>query len=229
MLRRSKQGSDARPDRGNTDTVLTAAELDAARRGDADAVTHIYRSYSQKLYRFFMSHLGNHHTAQDLTGQVFVSAIQSLPRFRGPSEAFGGWLFRIARNDLLDFRRSQMRRPTEPLDERLADVAQMERSHAPDPEGIALTRMDFGHAMRCLLELSEDQREVLALRFVADMSTVEVAEAVGKTVGAVKALQHRGLASLQRIIAASPNGSRRSRSQQPYPSTPPRRLEGEET
>jgi RNA polymerase sigma-70 factor (ECF subfamily) len=228
MLRRSKQGAAGRPG-GDQDVVLTTAQLEAARKGNADAVTFIYQAYSNKLYRFFLSNLGNHHTAQDLTGQVFVSAIQSLPKFRGPVEAFGGWLFRIARNDLLDFRRTQTRRPTDPLDERLADVARTERRSAPDPEGLALTRMDFGQAMRGLRELSEDQREVLTLRFIADMSTVEVAETLGKTVGAVKALQHRGVASLQRLLASDGDHSGQPRGARPYPSDAPRRLGGQET
>jgi RNA polymerase sigma-70 factor, ECF subfamily len=224
MLRRSRRGA-AGGRGGGGEAALTAAQLDAARAGEPDAVTLVYQAYSGKLYRFFVANGFDQYTAEDLTGQVFVSAIQSLPRFRGPTEAFAGWLFRIARNDLLDYRRSQKRRPVDALDDRMAEVADLEHGRAPDPEGMALTRLDVGDAIRGLRELSEDQREVLTLRFVWDMSTVEVAERLGKSVGAVKALQHRGLASLQRRLGVGA----RADGADPYPSAPHGRLGGEET
>lgn len=229
MLRRTGHGAAGAAGGGEDGTVVpNAAQLDAARAGDTDAVTLIYQTYSSKLYRYFVTNGFDKHTAEDLTGQVFVSAIQALPGFRGPAEAFAGWLFRIARNDLLDFRRSQKRRPVDPIDDRLADVAKVERSRAPDPEGMALTRLDFGHAIRGMRELSDEQREVLALRYVWDLSTAEIAERLDKTVGAVKALQHRGVASLQRRLGVR-NDGQGSGDSHPYPSDPPGRLGGQET
>jgi RNA polymerase sigma-70 factor (ECF subfamily) len=168
---------------------------------------------------------GDRHTAEDLVAGVFAAAIESLPGFRGPAEALGGWLFRIARHDLADHRRRLARHPTDRLDDRLEEAAWAEG--APDPQDVAVMRLDGGRVFAALRHLSVDQREVLLLRMGAGLSTVEVAAAVGKTVGAVKALQHRGLAALARLLGDGGDGD--STRGDPYPSGSPRRLAGEET
>jgi RNA polymerase sigma-70 factor (ECF subfamily) len=219
MVRRTDPTSD--PVR---DGLLTAADLDAARRREPEAVARVYKAYATPLFRFFMAGIGDRQTAEDLTGTVFADAIEALPRFRGPVEALGGWLFRIARHDLLDYRRSQARHRTDRLDDRLEEVAEAEL--AVDPQEEAVNRLESGRVVNALQRLSTDQREVLLLRMVSGLSTGEVAAAVGKTVGAVKALQHRGLASLARLLTA--DGTMTSRND-PYPTGTPRRLAEEET
>jgi RNA polymerase sigma-70 factor, ECF subfamily len=204
--------------------LLTAADLDAARRREPEAVARVYKAYATALFRFFMAGIGDRQTAEDLTGTVFADAIEALPNFRGPVEALGGWLFRIARHDLLDHRRSLARHRTDRLDDRLEEVAEAEQ--ALDPQEEAVNRLESSRVIGALRELSADQREVLLLRMVSGLSTAEVAAAVGKTVGAVKALQHRGLASLARLLAAREPTATRS---DPYPSATPRRLAEEET
>ncbi|HEU4398977.1 MAG TPA: RNA polymerase sigma factor, partial [Actinomycetota bacterium] len=102
---------------------LTQADLVAARQREPAAVTRVYTAYAPSLYRFFVAAVGDRHEAQDLTGTVFVSAIEGLPGFRGPVEALGGWLFRIARHDLYDYRRKQARSPgLAPLDDHLDEA-----------------------------------------------------------------------------------------------------------
>jgi RNA polymerase sigma factor (sigma-70 family) len=96
---------------------LTQADLVAARRREPAAVTRVYTAYAPSLFRFFMASVGDRHLAQDLTGTTFVSAIESLPEFRGPVEALGGWLLQIARHDLYDHRRRQARARVEPLED----------------------------------------------------------------------------------------------------------------
>jgi RNA polymerase sigma-70 factor, ECF subfamily len=204
--------------------LLTAADLEGARRREPEAVARIYMAYATPLFRFFMAGIGERHTAEDLTGTAFADAIEALPGFRGPVEALGGWLFRIARHDLLDYRRSQARHRTDRLDDRLEEVAEAEV--AVDPQEEALNRLESGRAVNTLRQLSEDQREVLLLRLMGGLSTAEVATAVGKSVGAVKALQHRGLASLSRLLAAD---DAKTSGGDPYPSGTPRRLAEEET
>jgi RNA polymerase sigma-70 factor, ECF subfamily len=203
---------------------LTAADLDAARQREPGAVARIYKAYANPLYRFFVAGIGDRQMAEDLTGTVFADAIEALPSFRGPVEALGGWLFRIARHDLLDYRRSQARHKTDRLDDRLEEVAEAEV--AVDPQDLALMRLEHSRVVSALRDLSDDQREVLLLRLVSGLSTAEVAAAVGKTTGAVKALQHRGLASLARLLAAA---GARTTPDDPYPSGTPRRLAEEET
>jgi RNA polymerase sigma-70 factor (ECF subfamily) len=204
---------------------LTPADLVAARRRDPDAIARIYRAYAPALYRFFMAALGDRHTAEDLTGTVFADAITALPNFKGPLEALGGWLFRIARHDLYDHRRHEARARTEHLDDVLDEAALAQG--APDPQDLAVERLERSRLWAALEELSPDQREVLLLRMAAGLTAPEVAATLGKTTGAVKALQHRGLASLARILGLQSDG-RDGRSDEsgedPYPSEPTERL-----
>lgn len=202
---------------------LTAADLVAARLREPAALTRIYTAYAPALFRFFMASVSDRHLAEDLTGSTFVSAIEGLPKFRGPVEALGGWLFQIARHDLYDHRRKQSRSRIEPLDENLTEAAASDAT--VDPEELAIDRLEGSRVMGALRELSPDQREVLLLRMAGGMTAPEVAAVLGKTTGAVKALQHRGLASLARVLGLrSPDEPQ----ERPYPSPDPGRLTSQE-
>ena len=203
---------------------LTAADLAAARRREPAAVSRIYSAYAPALFRFFMAAVGDRHQAEDLTGTAFVSAIEGLPRFYGPIEALGGWLFRIARHDLYDHRRSQARARIEPLEDHLPEAARV--AGADDPEKLAIERLEGSRVLAAMRQLSDDQREVLLLRMGAGLTAPEVAETLGKTTGAVKALQHRGLASLARVLDGL--RSPRETQERPYPSPDPARLTSQE-
>jgi RNA polymerase sigma-70 factor, ECF subfamily len=202
---------------------LSAADLVAARLREPAALTRIYTAYAPSLFRFFMASVGDRHLAEDLTGNTFVSAIEGLPKFRGPVEALGGWLFQIARHDLYDHRRKQARSRIESLDENLTEAT---RSDATvDPEELAIDRLEGSRVLGAMRELSPDQREVLLLRMAGGMTAPEVAAVLGKTTGAVKALQHRGLASLARVLGLrSPDETQ----ERPYPSPDPGRLTSQE-
>jgi RNA polymerase sigma-70 factor (ECF subfamily) len=203
---------------------LTAADLAAARRREPAAVTRIYTAYAPALFRFFMAAVGDRHQAEDLTGTTFVSAIEDLPRFYGPIEALGGWLFRIARHDLYDHRRRQARSRIEPLEDHLPEAARV--AGADDPEELAIERLEGSRVLAAMRQLSPDQREVLLLRMGAGLSAPEVADTLGKTIGAVKALQHRGLASLARVLGGL--RSPREMQKRPYLSPDPARLPSQE-
>ena len=180
---------------------LTTADLAGARRREPGAVSRVYTTYAPALFRFFLAAVGDRPTAEDLTGDVFKSAIEGLPRFRGPVEALGGWLFRIARHDLSDHRRRQARNRVQPLDDLLEEAAAA--GGAMDPEQLALERVEGDRVLAALRELTPDQREVLLLRLVADLTAPEVAGILNKSTDAVKALQHRGLASLARVLGVT--------------------------
>ena len=202
---------------------LTATDLADARRREPAAVTRIYTAYAPALYRFFMAAVSDRHLAEDLTGTAFVSAIEALPRFRGPIGALGGWLFQIARHDLYDYRRKQARSRIEPLEDNLNEAALADGG--VDPEELAIERLEGTRVLTALRELSSDQREVLLLRMAGELTAPEVADILGKTTGAVKALQHRGLASLARVLGLrSPQESQ----ERPYPSPDPGRLTSQE-
>ena len=179
---------------------LTTADLAGARRREPAAVTRVYTAYAPALFRFFLAAVGDRPTAEDLTGEVFKSAIEDLPRFHGPVEALGGWLFRIARHDLSDYRR-QARNLVQPLDDLLMEAAAA--GGAVDPEELALDRVEGDRVLAALRQLTPDQREVLLLRLVADLTAPQVAGILHKSTDAVKALQHRGLASLARVLGVA--------------------------
>jgi RNA polymerase sigma-70 factor (ECF subfamily) len=199
---------------------LTAADLVGARRREPAAVTRIYTAYAPALFRFFLAAVGDRPTAEDLTGEVFKSAIEGLPRFRGPVEALGGWLFGIARHDLSDYRRRQARNPVQPLDDLLEEEAAA-AGGAVDPEELALERLEGDRVLAALRQLTPDQREVLLLRLVANLTAPEVAGILNKSTDAVKALQHRGLASLARVLGVTND---MSSPEPPSPSFDPTRL-----
>jgi RNA polymerase sigma-70 factor (ECF subfamily) len=195
---------------------LTAADLVGARRRDPVAVTRLYTAYAPALFRFFVAAVGNRPTAEDLTGDVFESAIEDLPRFRGPVEALGGWLFGIARHDLSDYRRRQARRLVLPLDDLLEEAVLA--GGVMDPEELALERVEGDRVLAALRQLTGDQREVLVLRLVTDLTAPQVAGILHTSTQAVKALQHRGLASLARLLEVTNHTSPpepRSRSSDP--------------
>jgi RNA polymerase sigma-70 factor, ECF subfamily len=196
---------------------LTAADLVGARRREPAAVTRLYTAYAPALFRFFLAAVGDRPTAEDLTGDVFESAIEGLPRFRGPVEALGGWLFGIARHDLSDYRRRQARRLVQPLDDLLEEAAAA--GGAMDPEELALERVEGDRVLAALRQLTGDQREVLLLRLVADLTGPEVAGILHTSTEAIKALQHRGLASLARLLEVTNDMSPEPRSRSSDPAS----------
>lgn len=125
---------------------------------------------------------------------VFVRVFGAIGRFDGSPTAFRSWVFAIAHHLVVDRRRFASRRPTEVAVERLPVVA----SGAVDEE--VAGRFGRSHVAGVLRLLTPEQRDVLLLRFVADLSLEEVADAQGRSVGAVKALQHRALAAVRRLL-----------------------------
>ena len=191
---------------------LTAVDLAGARRREPAAVARVYTAYAPALFRFFLAAVGDRPTAEDLTSDVFKSAIEDLPRFRGPVEALGGWLFRIAHHDLSDHRRRQVGNLVQPLEDLLEEAA---LAGAMDPEQLALDRVEGDRVLAALRQLTPDQREVLLLRLVANLTAPEVAGILNKSTDAVKALQHRGLASLARLLGVT-NDTSSAEPQSPF-------------
>jgi RNA polymerase sigma-70 factor (ECF subfamily) len=125
---------------------------------------------------------------EDVLGEVFLHVTRSLHRFRGDEEDLRRWIFTIARNRAIDEHRRRSRRP-QTDDRDVPDLPVRERSEVIDPDLVA-----------ALGRLTPDQREVVALRFVADLSIEDVARITGRSDGAVKSMQLRALAQLARIV-----------------------------
>jgi RNA polymerase sigma-70 factor (ECF subfamily) len=138
------------------------------------------------------------HEPEDLTGEVFLQAVRDLHRFHGSGADFRAWIFTIAHHRFLDERRRSKRRPVEPApDEVLTD--RLPRAGI-DTDTEAMAKLSEARVAEVIERLAPAQRDVLLLRILGGLTIEEIAEAVGKRPGAVKALQRRGLAALRREL-----------------------------
>jgi len=184
--------------------------LTRAQAGDNDAVAALYHAYSGPLLAYLSTQVRRREDAEDLLGEVFVSAIRDLDRFEGTIGGFRAWLYRIASNRAVDLARLNARRPEEPL------ALAVERPGDDDPAAEAVGRVDRERLWRAVKALPEAQRTVVAMRLAGGLSAAEISEVLGKPVGAVKALQHRALVNLTKALGG------------PYPGAGAGRLEERE-
>jgi RNA polymerase sigma-70 factor (ECF subfamily) len=165
-----------------------------AQAGDRDALEELYLEHFDRIYSYLHLTVGNRHDAEDLTTQTFLKMLESISRFHWGSAPFSAWLFRIAHNLAMDHFRLRRRWQ---LEEEVPEPAGAVESSAEEEA----MRVLSSQSMFDLIEgLSDEQRQVLILKFVFDFSNAEAATVLDKTEGAVKSLQHRALASLQRHV-----------------------------
>jgi len=170
-----------------------------AQNGDKEAFTELYETYFGKLYRYVVARIGNRAEAEDMTQQVFVKAYKSISSYRWRGVPFSAWLFRIAHNLVVDFFRKESKRPTVPLEESLV-------ASNDNVQQVVERRLDVERVMAATWQLTAAQREVVSLRFAGGLAIAEVARVMGKSEGAVKALQHSAIAALRRILLVGENG-----------------------
>jgi RNA polymerase sigma-70 factor (ECF subfamily) len=171
-------------------------ELDLIRRaqqGDKPAIGELYRSHVDVIYRYIWARVRDDSVTEDLTAQVFLKALEGLPTYKPTGKPFLAWLYRIAYARIVDHWRKQERRVEVPLEDTLA-------SREPRPEELLEVEANWVAAIDLLAQLTDDQQDVVILRFIGEMSLADVAETLGKTVGATKAIQYRALASLARLL-----------------------------
>ena len=167
-----------------------------ARQGDQEAFGRLYDEYFDRIYRYIYLKTGSQTEAEDMAQQVFINAFQSIASFRlRENTPFSAWLFRIAHNQVVDHLRRRVRRPTTVLDEAIT------AGSLDDPAQTAEQTLDIEHLSAALAKLTPAQQEVISLRFTSGLSLAEVAGIMGRSVGAVKALQHSAVASLRRELA----------------------------
>jgi RNA polymerase sigma-70 factor, ECF subfamily len=170
--------------------------VDRAKQGDRAALEELYLIHFDRIYSYLHMSVGNRHDAEDLTNQTFVKMLESIERFEWRQVPLSAWLFRIAHNLAMDhFRAGRRWQPEEEPPE-----PQEEQQSAHDE---ALQSIGRQSMLEMIEGLSADQQQVLMLKFVFNFPNGDVAAILGKTEGAIKSLQHRALASLQRELAKS--------------------------
>ena len=167
--------------------------VDEAVRGDPLAFGRLFDEFHEPVHRFVASRVKRPSDVEDLTQLIFVKVLEALPRYEQRGIPFGGWLFRLARNTIIDHARTRHEHADlEAVADRATDEA--------GPEAIAGLRADLDAVARALADLTADQREAIELRFFAGLSAREAAEVMGRQEGTVRGLQFRAIAALRRSL-----------------------------
>lgn len=181
--------------------AVERATVDRAREGDQQALADIYDWYMPRVYRYTVARVSNTHEAEDLTEEVFLKLLGAIGDFRWRDVPFSSWVFRIAHNCVAThYRRSAQRGgPTSEIPPELADGR----------HNVALAieeQITMEEVRAAAARLPEAQREVIAMRFAVGLSIADTAKALGKREGNVKALQHKAVAKLQKMLIPEKNG-----------------------
>lgn len=174
------------------DDASADAALARQARSDPAAFGELYERYYARVFRYVYHRVGSVTEAEDLTAVVFMKALEALPGFRPRHNGFAPWLFRITRNSVVDhYRRRRSQTALDVIEHEAAD-------HDPVGEVLGLERRD---ELRALVEqLSSDQRDVVLLRYAADLSFSEIAATLNKNEPAIRMLLHRGLRKLKAVM-----------------------------
>ena len=171
--------------------------VERGQQGDRKALEELYLLHFDRIYSYLHMSVGNRHDAEDLTTQTFLKMLESITRFRWQSAPFSAWLFRIAHNLAMDhFRATRRWQPEEEIPEPPGEAE-------PSAELAALQSIGRQSMLELIEDLSQEQKQVLTLKFVFNLPNAEVATVLGKTEGAIKSLQHRALVSLEKQIRRS--------------------------
>ena len=174
------------------------ALVELARKGDADAFGLLYDHYQPSVYRFLFYRTRSSTLAEDLTSETFFRALRSMNNFRWQGKDFGAWLMTIARNLTADHFKAGRTR----LEQTTEDMQTLD-SASDGPEVEVLSSLTNEALLKALGELPTEQRECLIMRFLQGLSIAETAEILGRSSGAVKQLQLRGVRNLAKLIPAS--------------------------
>ena len=168
-------------------TIVTLAQ-----NGNALAVGELYDRHQERIFRYVRARVYDTQLAEDLTGEIFVRMVTSLHQYQDNGYPFTAWLYRIARNLIIDQQRQENRFMHVPIE------AVYDRGTADSEPSVVVEKQLTAERLHIALEtIDETQREVIRLRFLAGLSLQEAADILGKTVGAIKAQQYRGLLALR--------------------------------
>lgn len=164
-----------------------------AKQRDEAAFAQLYEDYFDRIYRYVTLRIGDRMEAEDITQQVFLSAIRAISSFKWKGIPFAAWLFRIAHNQVVDYLRKHKKRASVLLEGTLV-------AGVDDPQEILDRKLDIERLLSATKRLTPAQQEVISLRFSGEMSIAEVAKTMGRSEGAVKALQHSAIVALRKAL-----------------------------
>lgn len=171
-------------------------EWELIRRAQAleeEALAALYQTYYPKVYSYAFLHLGDVHAAEDLASEVMLKVLESLRSYRFKGLPFAAWVFRIARNKLIDLHRRRRRRGEVSLGEALSATL-------ANPQALAERTLERGQLQVALKYLTDEQRQVIVLKFIEGLDNASIARILDRSEGAIKSLQHRALNALRRIL-----------------------------
>lgn len=224
------------PSPGETDRALRTTRhieqvIELAKQLDSEALGELYQRFLPVVYGYVTARIANQRQAEDITSEVFVSMLESITRLRATDEAgFAAWILRITRFRIADHFRAQAgdiastaAQSTLREDEADTLLQVPSRDPADDPVLKAEVREEWARVAAAINQLTEDQRQVIVGKLILGYDNEKVARMVGKNVASVKALQHRGLQALHRLL---PGGAEQSAQQVKRRQPPPGGKEG---
>ena len=169
-----------------------------AQQRETEAFAQLYEEYFDRIYRYIVLRMGNAMEAEDLTQRVFINALRAISSFKWKGVPFSAWLFRIAHNQVVDYLRKVTKRTTDSLEEKVV-------ISSSDPQSEVEHKLTMEQVLLATQQLTESQREVISLRFTSELPIAKVAKVMGKSEGAVKALQHSAIVALRKTLSARDN------------------------
>lgn len=177
--------------------------LPKAIKGDLEAFSVLYRENVQRIYTYIYYRTGNKHDAEDLTARVFQRALSHIGKYEDKGVPFSAWLYRIAHNLVANWHRDRSRKKEISIDEAPMEIPSMDM-----PESSMIKDQEIGVLMTYVRTLPADRQMLLILKFVDDMTNIEIASIMDKSEGAIKSLYHRTLLQLRDRMEEDGNRSK---------------------
>lgn len=171
--------------------------IEKAKAGDGAAFGQLYDHYIKPIYRFIAIKVGTHQEAEDLTHEVFLRAWQKVPTFEAQGFPFGSWLYTIARHRVIDHYRTK--KPNVNIDEQVIINESLFAVASSSAEQFD-TGLDLSRIKTAMEQLTGEQREVITMRFVDDLTPAEISKILNKREGTIRIIQHRAITKLQKIL-----------------------------
>ncbi len=177
--------------RNTQDQELTAKVL-AAKQGSEQAFSQLYDAFFEKIYKFIYFRVNHKEIAEDLTEEVFIKSWTRIATVQ--AESFGGWLYSIAKNIIIDYYRQKKEQVVDL--EGIENFLESDENLSEDANTVIERKM----FLRLLKQLTPEQQIIIKLKFIEDLDNAEISELISKSEGAIRVIQHRAILRLQELI-----------------------------